>query len=675
MRTEDPANELNIIPLYHAEGCARFGAGQQTCRWKCGNQCAHPVPNQTPSDTFENVMRRYVSRRSLLRGAVAAGVAVAAAPRILGGSATAQTTSVQSAAGALTFDEIQLGTTDSIAVPAGYTSSVLLRWGDPLFADSPAFDPQNQTPEAQAKQFGYNNDFIGFLPLPAGSPGTDRALLAVNHEYTNPELMFPGFDDESPTRQQVDTELAAHGVSVVEIARQGGQWSVIVGSPVNRRITGETPIEITGPAAGHPLLQTSEDPTGRRVRGTLNNCSAGKTPWGTILTREENFNQYFGNLNMLPSADPRQAPHRRYGLTTGASERKWETFHRRFDLAQEPNEPFRFGWVVEFDPYDPSSTPKKRTALGRSKHEAATFMVGTDGRVGVYMGDDERFDYVYKFVTARPMNRTDRAANADLLDSGTLYAAKFNDDGTGQWLPLVQGQGNLTPTNGFASQADVLIHTRQAGDAVGATKMDRPEDIEFNPVNNKLYMAMTNNTNRTAEQVDQANPRANNRHGHIIELTEDGNNPTSTTFTWEIFMLCGNPSAGDEVYAAGFPTANLAPISSPDNLVVDKSGNLWIFTDGQPGTLRLNDTVYAVPTTGPERGHLKPFLSGVPGAEPASGDLSADNEALFVSIQHPGEGGSLEEPVSRFPDGADMPRPSVVMAWKGEASGEKRIGS
>jgi secreted PhoX family phosphatase len=677
MRTDDSAGHPTIIPLFDEGGCARFGTGRETCRWKCGSQCAHPAPNPTPGDTFQNVMRRYVSRRSLLRGAAAAGVALAAAPRLLSGSAAAQgtpATPAGTAAGALTFEQIQLGEEDMIAVPAGYASSVLIRWGDPLFAGAPAFDPQNQTPEAQARQFGHNTDFIGFLPLPAGGSGADRALLAVNHEYTNPELMFPGYDDESPTRQQVDTELAAHGLSVVEIARQGGQWSVVVGSPQNRRITGETPMQITGPAAGHALLQTSEDPGGTRVRGTLNNCSAGKTPWGTILTCEENFNQYFGNLNMLPDADPRKAPHRRYGLTAAASERKWETFHRRFDLAQEPNEPFRFGWTVEVDPYDASSTPRKRTALGRFKHEATTFMVGPDGRVGVYMGDDERFDYVYKSVTARPMSRTDRTANADLLDSGTLYAATFNDDGTGQWLPLVQGQGNLTPANGFASQADVLIHTRQAGDAVGATKMDRPEDLEFNPVNNKVYAAMTNNTNRMAGQVDAANPRAGNRHGHIIELADDGDDPTSTTFTWEIFMLCGSVAAGDEVYAAGFPTRDLAPISSPDNLAVDNAGNLWIFTDGQPGTIDVNDTVYAVPTAGPERGHLKPFLSGVPGAETASGDLSADNETLFVSIQHPGEGGSLDEPVSRFPDGAGMPRPSIVMAWKAD-TGEKRIGS
>jgi uncharacterized protein len=225
------------------------------------------------------------------------------------------------------------------------------------------------------------------------------------------------------------------------------------------------------------------------------------------------------------------------------------------------------------------------------------------------------------------------------------------------------------------SQADVSTRAREAGDAVGATKMDRPEDIEFNPVNKKLYAAMTNNTNRTAEQVDKANPRPRNTFGHIIELRENGDTPTATGFTWSIFMLCGRPKTDAGIYYAGYPTRDLAPISSPDNLVVDRAGNLWIFTDGQPGTISVNDTVYAVPTEGPERGHLKPFLSGVAGAETASGILSADNETLFVSIQHPGEGGSLEKPASTWPDGVSIPRPSVVMAWKAAASGERRIGS
>jgi secreted PhoX family phosphatase len=489
--------------------------------------------------------------------------------------------------------------------------------------------------------------------------------------------MFPGYDAMNPTKAQVDAELAAHGQTVLEIARSDsrGQWVPVVGSRYNRRITGATPIQITGPAAGHAWLQTSEDPAGTRVLGMLNNCSAGKTPWGTILTAEENFNQYFANMDRIPMTDPRRAVHARYGMPTGASERKWEGHYGRFDMAQEPNEPFRFGWMVEFDPYDPTSMPKKRTALGRLKHEAAAFVVGPDGRVGVYMGDDERFDYVYKFVTAGRVASGGAAANADLLDSGTLYAARFDDDGSGEWIALVHGQNGLTAANGFVSQADILVKTRLAGDQVKATKMDRPEDLEFNPVNRRIYVALTNNTRRTPEQVDKANPRANNRDGHILEMSEEGDDPTALRFRWSVFMICGLPSSDESSYFAGYDKREVTPISSPDNIVVDRAGNLWIFTDGQPGTIGVNDTVYAVPTAGPERGHLKPFLSAVPGAETASGDLSADNESLFVSIQHPGEGGTLERPVSRWPDGTNMPRPSVVVAWKAEVSGEKRIGA
>jgi uncharacterized protein len=658
----------DTLPVLEVDGCARFGAGAETCRWKCGSQCAHPAPNNSSNESFENVLRRFVSRRALLRGAAAAGVALVAAPKLgLDGS----TPVAAQPASSLSFTPITLANEDRIVVPQGYTSKALLRWGDPLFADAPAFNPMMQTAEAQMRQFGYNNDFIGFFPI-AGA--TDRALLAVNHEYTNPELMFPGYDAMSPTRAQADIELAAHGMSIVEIRKMNGEWEPVVGSPYNRRITGTTEMLLVGPAAGASALRTSEDSTGTIVHGMLNNCSAGMTPWGTVLTCEENFNQYFGNRNGLPDDDPRKAVHGRYGLTNAASERKWERFYPRFDIAKEPNEPYRFGWTVEIDPFDPMSIPRKHTALGRVKHEATGFLVGTDGRVGVYMGDDERFDYVYKFVTEGRVNAEDRVANRTLLDSGTLYAAKFNDDGSGEWIALVAGQGGLTADKGFATQADVLIKTRLAGDAAGATKMDRPEDIEVSPVTKKIYIALTNNTNRMDSQIDKANPRANNRYGHIIELIEANNDPTGTRFAWEIFMLCG-PKDDDSRYFAGFAKTDISPISSPDNLIFDRAGNLWIFTDGQPGTVRVNDSVYVVPVEGPERGNLRPFLSGVVGSETASGILSTDNEALFVSIQHPGEGmgSTFETPMSSFPDGG-IPRPSVVVAWK-TSDGAKTIGS
>lgn len=655
-------DELTLL-ADDAGGCARFGVAAQTCRWKCGSQCAAPAPNRAASETFAAVLRRRLSRRSALQGLLAVGAGIVLTPHRTGTAAAAEDQPLAiGPGGSLAFASIGLNSEDRIGTPPGYASKPLIRWGDPLFAGDPAFDPAALNPAAQARRFGYNNDYIGFLPLP-DAPSPDRALLVVNHEYTNPELMFAGYSAAAPTKEQVDVELAAHGLTVVEIERRASEWSYVAGSRMNRRITGETPVTITGPAAGYSWLQTSADPAGRTVLGTLNNCSAGKTPWGTVLTCEENFNQYFANVARLPDGDPRKAAHSRYGLPTGASERKWERFYPRFDAAQEPNEAFRFGWAVEVDPADPASTPRKRTALGRFKHEAATFLVGADGRVGVYMGDDERFDYAYKFVTAGSYQPGNASANAELLDSGTLYVARFNDDGSGDWLPLRYGEGALTEALGFTSQADVLVRARQAGDAAGATKMDRPEDFEVHPLNRKIYMAMTNNTRRTDEQLDRANPRAANRDGHIIEVSEDGGNPASERFTWEIFMLCG--AAGDPSrYSGGFPTESLSPISSPDNLLFDRAGNLWIFTDGQPGTLRVNDAVFAVPVEGPSRGQTKVFLTGVPGSETAAGDLSLDNEALFVSIQHPAEGSPIDRPSTRFPDGAGLPRPSVVVAWR-----------
>lgn len=566
---------------------------------------------------------------------------------------------------------------------------MLIRWGDPLASNAPAFRLDAQSAAAQAEQFGYNCDFVGFFPLPRwGRRVLTMGLLAVNHEYTNPELMFPGYVVGNPTREQVDIELAAHGVSIVEVRRRGRgsvpfvpggeaagvSWACVVGSAYNRRITAETPVEITGPARGHAWLRTAEDPDGVTVRGTLNNCAGGKMPWGTLLTCEENFHQYFANLDALAADDPRKAAHERYGLPAGATERRWELYHARFDLAQEPNEPFRFGWVVEIDPYDPSFTPKKRTALGRFKHEGATVVVNADGRVVVYSGDDERFEYIYKFVSAGQFDPRSREANFRLLDEGTLYVAKFNDDGTGEWLPLVHGEGPLTAENGFASQADVLVETRRAADLLGATKMDRPEDIEVNPVNGKVYCVLTNNTRRQPNQVNAANPRPNNKHGHIIELTEDGNDYAATTFAWEIFMLCGDPAnPEDRTYFAGFDPSLVSPISSPDNITFDREGNLWIATDGQPGTFQKNDGIFVVPVEGPERGYLRQFLSGPRGAEICGPEFTPSATALFCAVQHPGEGCSLAQPVSTWPDGGIPPRPSVVVVT-GER-GRPRIGS
>jgi hypothetical protein len=651
------------------------------------------------AETFQEVLERRIARRSFLKGALIT------APLVIGGPAALGRLAEAGGGNHLRFQPIGLDAQDRVLVADGYEAKVLILWGEAVFPGAPTFDPFNQSQFAQEHQFGYNCDYVGYLPLPHHRARNPRhALLWVNHEYTNESIMFPAYDINNPTRAQVDVALAAHGGSVVEIENKGrGGWEVNQRSPYNRRITGETEMMITGPAAGADWMKTVYDPTGTRARGMLNNCGGGITPWGTVLTCEENFNQYFANRAGLSPSDPRTAIHARYGVGSSAgglpanrSERGWEIFHDRFDLVKEPNEAFRFGWVVEVDPYTPNFVPRKRTALGRFKHEAATCAIARNGRVVVYSGDDERFEYMYKFVTKEKYKSHKREDNLKLLDDGNLYVAKFNDDGTGQWLPLVFGQGALIAPD-FNSQAEVLIKTRFAADAVGGTKMDRPEDIETNPVNGRLYCAMTNNTNRGAGSnptVNGANPRTGNRHGHIIELEENRNDPTALDFTWEIFILCGDPAiqpvsspaptlGAEATYFGGFDSTKVSALSSPDNITFDRLGNLWIATDGQPTTFGMNDGIFAVPVEGKERGFLRQFLSGIPGGEVASLHFGEQDHSLFVAIQHPGEPGtgpdsansSFETPTSVWPDGNTPPRPSVVVVTKKSGNGSPVIGS
>jgi uncharacterized protein len=403
----DEVNPMNIYSLFPWNGDPE-------------DDSVRPEPS---SPTFENVLQERIQRRSLLKTFIAAPLAAAVSP-------AAEQNDIR-------FQPIRMGREDFINVPDGYGVSVVARWGTPVVPGAPEMDPRNQTPELQRQQFGYNCDYVGYAPLPDWRSKDARSgILAVNHEYTNPELMFFNFNVAQVTRAQVDIDIAAHGMSFIEVRQRNNQWEMVSNSPFNRRLTGETEMTITGPAAGDEWMRTSYDATGTRVRGTLNNCAGGRTPWGTVLTCEENFNQYFANRNGADTQAKRDT-HARYGLSTAATGRRWENFHDRFDVAKEPNEAFRFGWVVEIDPYNPNDVPKKRTALGRTKHEAATFSVGRDNRVAIYSGDDEQFEYAYKFVTSRPWNPDNRAANLNLLDEGTLYAARYNADGSGQWLPLV----------------------------------------------------------------------------------------------------------------------------------------------------------------------------------------------------------------------------------------------
>lgn len=633
------------------------------------------TPTATP---FADLAATRLSRRAALKGLfVTAGSALLAGTAsryaLMPGEAQAAAAAAETSAPALSFKELAKSITDDQQVAEGYSAQVLLSWGDALQGGMAAFDPAQQSAAEQEKRFGYNNDFIGFLPLPVGSQSSDHGLLCVNHEYTNTELMFPGLPadgaDAVISQQQAEIEMAAHGHSVVEIKHDAKGWQVVTDSPLNRRISFlSTVCELTGPAAGHARLQTKADPSGRKVIGTLNNCAGGKTPWGTILTAEENFHQYFAGD---PANGPEAQNHARMGIK-GKPGYGWGRFFERMDVTTEPNEPNRFGWLVEIDPYDPQATPKKRTALGRFKHEAGTTVINPDGRVTVYSGDDTRFEYLYRFVSAGTYNATDRAANMGLLDEGTLSVARFDADGGLVWLPLVFGQGPLTADNGFHSQADVLIEARRAGDLVGATPMDRPEDVETNPVNGKVYVMLTNNTKRKPEQADGANPRGGNPFGHVLELSAPdaghGADHTAERYQWDVFLLAGDPGQPDsgakyhpDVTANGW-------LAAPDNCAFDAHGRLWISTDqgGQQAKRGSPDGIFACQVDGAERALTKFFYAVPRDAEMCGPEFTPDGKTLFVAVQHPGEGSTFDQPSTRFPRFADglPPLPSVVAIRK-----------
>ncbi|QCO01711.1 PhoX family protein [Azospirillum argentinense] len=645
--------------------------------------------NPSENPTMGDVINARLGRRDMMRGmlsgaAVSALIGPAALLSPTRGAEAAVTGAPRPAKASFSFQEVAHGVDADHHVAAGYDADILIRWGDPVVPGAPAFDPMNQSAEAQSKQFGYNNDFVGYAPLPLGSQSPDRALLCVNHEYTDEEVMFPGVGVEQQkdkfarmTKTLVDIEMAAHGGTVVEIRKVKGKWVTVADSRYNRRITGETACAITGPAAGHALMKTSYDPTGTMVRGMLNNCSGGMTPWGTWLSAEENFNGYF--WGKVEDGNPNAKVLKRYGFP--GEWYNWGVYHDRFDIAKEPNESNRFGWIVEIDPYDPTSTPKKRTALGRFKHEACQIALGKDGTVVAYTGDDERFDYVYKFVAAKKFDPKNRAANMDILETGTLYVAKFKADASVEWLPLVHGQGPLTAEKGFPDQATVLINARLAADALGATKMDRPEDIEVNAVTGKVYVILTNNSRRKPEEVDATNPRAENNWGHIVEILPENGNHAATKAEWTILVRGGNPA--DEKVGAQFHADTSANgwFSCPDNAAVDHRGRLWITTDQGENWKKASGTadgVWAVETEGDLRGLSKMFYRVPVGAEMCGPCFTTDDKTLFVAVQHPATDGvdqwegfkgklsSFEDPATRWPDFKPNmpPRPSVVAITK-----------
>lgn len=675
-----------------------------TCTYKCNNACFGECGNKSDNAYFGDLMSRRTALRAGGLTVVSVGGATAlAACSPADGTAASSSSSSSSSSGSsaetssadveltsaegMQFEPVAPNTDDQVTVPEGYEKSVLIAWGDPMFEGAPEFDINNQTADAQRQQFGFNNDFAGLFDHPDDE---NRMIYVCSHEYTTEPQMHPGYDPDNPTEEEFLIGIAAHGQSILEVSKVEGTGELKSEfGPLNRRITGDTPVTFSGPAAGSDMLKTSADPEGTTVLGTLNNCAGGITPWGTYLSGEENIDQYFANAAGLTGRALEDAE--RFGVGEEDTQRKWERFDDRFDMAKEPNEFLRFGYVVEIDPFDPESTPVKRTLLGRFKHEAGNVHVTDDNKVVVYSGDDERFEYIYKFVAAQDYIEGDKAHNMTLLDSGTLYVATLEGnspqeeidgsgelpedgafDGTGVWHPLVtvdqNGQAESHVEN--FSPEEVCVYTRMAADTVGATKMDRPEDFETNPVTGLTYVALTNNDYRGATGEDAESneedpmewaPIRENKNGLVMEIDDDY---TGTEFTWNLLLVCGDPEEA-YTYFGGFDKSKVSPISCPDNLAFDTHGHLWISTDGN--ALGTHDGLYAVNTEGENRGELKCFLT-VPIDAETCGPVITD-ERVMVNIQHPGEGddSTVENPSSHWPGGGDSkPRPAVSVVWKAD---------
>jgi len=622
------------------------------------DQCSN-LDHEQDSE-FTRMTDKAVSRRGFMAGMGALGVGA-----FIGMTPIAQ--SVQAAMGTVVkskligFKPIAVSTADKVIVPEGYNVANLISWGDPIFANAPEFDQSGKAPaSAQALQFGDNTDGMTLFPL-----SDKRAVMAVNNEYTNNDLLFD-HKGENMTADDVKKAQNAHGVSVFEIKKTSQGWEVDRSGKLNRRITANTPMELTGPAAGHDLLKTAADSTGKEVLGTFNNCANGETPWGTYLTCEENFHNYFGTADESYEVPAEQ---KRYGIKPADKRYQWSKFDERFDLAKNPNEPNRHGWVVEIDPMNPEAKPLKRTALGRFKHENAALMIDNSGHVVVYLGDDERGEHLYKFVSKGKYDASSQAKNRDLLVEGTLYVAKFSSNegelkGKGEWIELTFGKNGLTPENGFNNQAEILIHTRLAATQVGATTMDRPEWVAVHPNKMSAFCTLTNNKNRGKKDnqpVDGPNPRAGNKYGQIIRWMPVNADHTSAEFDWDLYVIAGNPSVhkkGLEAGSSNITSENM--FNSPDGLGFDKGGRMWIMTDGKYSNkddfagMGNNQMLCSDPATG----EIQRFLSGPIACEVTGLTFTPDQKTMFVGIQHPGEKGKP----SHFPAGGNSkPRSTIVV--------------
>jgi secreted PhoX family phosphatase len=634
--------------------------------------------NPTDNPHLADLIEARVSRRAVLGGGLAAAVGFFGGgllpPAVAGAGPAAAAASARRprAKTRLGFTEVPPSSADTVVVPDGYVAEVLVPWGTPLFANSPAWAPDaSNTAADQALQVGFNHDGMHLFPLGEGPERNRRGLLVINHEYTDASQIYTAAQGEAITpdaagREKVAKALAGHGVTVVEVRRRAdGSWEHVQGSPYNRRLTGTTPMAFSGPVgADHAMLQAE---LGGAPMGTLNNCAHGFTPWGTYLIAEENWNGYFGTNDAGWARDALQA---RYGVSAGGFGYAWHNAEPRFDVAVNGKELNRFGWVVEVDPFDPGSTPVKRTALGRIKHEGAT-VVEQNGRAVVYSGDDENGDYLYKFVSAEPWRQA-RARGRSPLDEGTLHVARFADDGSGTWLPLVHGTGPLTVADGWADQADVLIRTRMAADVLGATRLHRPEWVAADQRTGDVFVTLTNGSTNNSAAVNSG--RTQNPYGHIVRFREVGNANHPTAFTWDVFLFAGDPAY--PALSGGRVPADQPIFGSPDGIWVDPDGLVWIQTDISNSSQNRADRGYdgignnQMLVADPATGEVKRFLTGPRGCEVTGVITTPDQTAMFVNIQHPGEATTAwglpttDDPaaVSSWPDpSAGRPRPATVV--------------
>lgn len=607
---------------------------------------------------FERLVVKSLARREFIVGTVQLGLASFA---LSGGLSKAYAGSKSSL---LSFNAVASTSRDTITLPSGYSWDVVVSWGDPLFSSVEEFNQKTRgTSSTQKKSFGDNNDGMHFFPIEK-----DHGVLVVNNEYVNSEFITP---NEEKTYDDILKTQEAMGLSILEVKFINGKWTVIKDAPLNRKVSATTPIEISGPASGHESLKTEADPSGTLTLGTWANCGQGETPWGTYLTCEENFNGFFAASNKDEKFNSDQ---KRYGIGSISWGYEWDKWDERFDVSLHANEPNRCGYIVEVDPFNPESIAKKRTALGRFKHENAEVVIADNGQVVIYMGDDERGEFLYKFVSKGKYIKGNFANNKDLLDEGTLFVAKFdyaNEKGVGRWIELTHGKNGLTIENGFNDQGEILIFARRAASQVGATTMDRPEWVAAHPSKAEVYCALTNNKNRGKRPnaggddnpVNGPNPREANLYGQIVRWKPSGSDHTSTEFTWDLFAMAGNPKLHSDAYAGSKNINKDNMFNSPDGLAFDPTGRLWIQTDGNYSSANEyagmgNNQMLCADT---ETGEIKRFMVGPVACEVTGITWSTDRKTMFVGIQHPGERGNL----STFPDGKNkIPRSSVIAIRK-----------